>query len=245
MGAKVSVEVSETDILNDIMTNVIIQNSAQCSNSTVIEQTLKFGDIKTKNCARTVISGISQSADVKVNTACLQESKYEGELLNGINAELDKLTDEKTNGLTLGAKGEFEQEITKIKNDIKTTIDISSVMKCVNDAVVSQLTEVGKITIECPDGGEFIMKDMTQKIISTVVGQCIQTNESLLAISARLDAAMEKTKITDDSFMPDSGNLAISGVISCSSCISLVAMLGILAYVGTDENVLKLAEKAV
>lgn len=183
MGGKAEAK-TETNIVNEAVTNVIMSSAQNCSANNANTQELYFRDIKVKGCS-VDFSNISQDMKVTQNFSCAQDSSQNVELLNKFKSELDAKTEASLKGITTSSTK--AETITNIKNKIETNINMSSVANCVANNINQQKMEFGKIDVECAKGDRVSFNNIGQKLVATQVAKCIQSNKQVSDLSNELD----------------------------------------------------------
>lgn len=183
MGGKAEAK-TETNIVNEAVTNVIMSSAQNCSANNANTQELYFRDIKVKGCS-VDFSNISQDMKVTQNFSCAQDSSQNVELLNKFKSELDAKTKAALKGITTSSTK--AETITNIKNKIETNINMSSVANCVANNINQEKMEFGKIDVECAKGDRVSFNNIGQKLVATQVAKCIQSDKQVSDLSNELD----------------------------------------------------------
>lgn len=188
---------SISNIINKSITDTLIGNSQNCSQSNSSSQKLNISKIKTKGCPIT-ISDISQNSVSIPNFSCYSES------LNSLNFKNDLQNAVKQNAKseTSGLVGAFwsESYSSTINNnitDIETNLNLQNLSKCIQDNTAEQTLDINNIEVDCsPCYGDFCktyptselctfckggvsINNISQKILQNAVGKCIGKNTNI------------------------------------------------------------------
>ena len=170
---------TETNIVNNAVTNVLMSSSQNCTASVASSQELVFSDIKTIGCTLN-FSDIAQDANITQNFSCAQESAQSADLQAKFKTELESQTEALTKGL-FPSPSEAET-LTNLRNEVTNNINISSIASCVASAVAAQKQSYGKIEADCrgSDDKSVNFRNIKQKVTMTQVSKCIQGNAQAL-----------------------------------------------------------------
>lgn len=230
MGAQQSKSTSQTDIVSESLTNVLMKNASKCSAKSSSIQSLSFEDIESP-CPME-FSNITQSMKISTNFSCAQKSSNKSELMNQFKSQLDSAVESKTGGIggSLYSSSEADS-IAKISNKIKNNIDIQNIAECVSDNMKKQKLKFGKIkqtSKTCPVDAygtpvKMTFKDIGQAIIADEVSKCVGENENVSSAVTELDNTL-KSKTSSAVEGVDPAVLAGGSVSSLSVC-AVVAIL--------------------
>lgn len=130
MGGQQSKSTSQTDIVSEALTNVLMKNAQKCSAKSSSVQSLSFEDIESP-CPME-FSNITQSMKISTNFSCAQKGQNKSELMNQFKSQLDSAVESKTGGIGGSLYSSSEANtIAKISNKIKNNIDIQNIAECV------------------------------------------------------------------------------------------------------------------
>lgn len=224
MGAAQSKSKSMTDIVNESVTNIMVENSSLCSQSSTANQEMSFSDIKAKGCTVN-FNDISQDAKITTNFTCMQNAEQNADMANKFSAEIDKKLSAELKGLPSALISNSETEsITKVRNKITANISLSNVAKCISDSMMSQKQQFGKIDVDCTGAVDKSLnfKNISQKLISTNVAKCVQANQQVAESVNELDTILkEKQEAANKGWsLFDTSSLMVL-LIPCIICIVL------------------------
>jgi hypothetical protein len=235
MGAQMSRSISITDIVNESLTEVLLESSINCSSQTIVNQEMVFSDIKTVGCDVS-FSDISQDANISVNLACAQDTSQESDLQNKFSAKLDEKIESATSGIPIGFSASESASLTKLKNTVKNNISVKNVAECIGKTIVEQKMRFERIEAECNPGQKLTFENIRQTIISTQVNKCIQNNAS--ATKAINDYESEITKVLKSKTegVSQFAALSSSGVSSSVTAVVLFVVLGLGMAAGSAAS---------
>jgi len=195
---------TETNILNESITNVLLEISSTCkaevNNTQSVTSKRSFSNINNTTIDARYIQGIKS----KLNFSCIQNTNIENTLKDKISREIDNVIEKKTTGF--GGKSVIdasEQEIiTNLKTTITKNIDIKSLTECLVAIKNSQsiVDEVDFTNIS----GSNIDATITQKLVEEAVFKCTQSNKAITDASFELNEII-KSKTTSTSEGMDFG----------------------------------------
>jgi len=153
MGNQQSIAKAVNDIINECITNVLIENSANCVQNTSSNQEINISgiDLSGTGCSLE-FKDIGNTASINTNIMCSQANQNESELVNKIKSEIDN----KVKAALEGFAGALNsQAITdtknKIKNEIITDINIKNIINSVQNTVAKQRINMDNIRGGCPE----------------------------------------------------------------------------------------------
>lgn len=146
---------SSVDIINDIVnktvSNVLIQNSQNCSQSNTSVQEMAFSDIDVDAGCSLNLRDISQTSMSAPNFTCSSKSENSSELMAQLKSALASEAESKVSGLAGAINSESKTYIdNRVVNDIANNINMSSVSSCVQDNLQVQKMKFGKYNTSCP-----------------------------------------------------------------------------------------------
>lgn len=195
MGNTTSFSASQT--INNILTEIVIENSTSCESSAVTNQQINISNLRL-NCKKVNISGVSQNANIILDMQCFANNSNQNDLSQELANKLVSELDTKISGLNLN--NTQSTSINNIISNIVTNIKNSNFFNCVATSISSQLLNISDIEIKCgKDGeGEFNIENLTQMIVSQNVSKCMNENQTLNTLVQELDNEIEskiKTEI--------------------------------------------------
>lgn len=230
MGGQQSKVTSQTDIVSEALTNVLMKNAQECKQKSSSIQTLSFNDIESP-CPME-FSNITQNMKISTNFSCAQKSSNKNDILNQFKSQLDSAVESKTSGIggSLYSSSEADS-IAKISNKIKNNIDIQSIATCVSDSMKNQKLKFKKIkqtgnkclTDQYGNPVKMSFKDIGQSIISEEISNCIQDSANISSAVNDLD---NKLKNTTTSTLE-----GINPTILAGGSVSSICVVGIVAIV--------------
>lgn len=222
MGASVSRVKTTNEIITDVLTNIVIEFTNNCNNSNSNIQTIAFNDLEFVGCDVN-FSNISQLTNSTITTNCSQSSEAMTDVTNKAQTELQNELTSKISGLNIGLSASDVQSSNKLINDIKTNIDISSMINCITNSLNTQLQTFTKIKATCKPGQSINFDNIKQVIISNQVSDCLQTNSVVTKAANDLDTLI-KNKLSSSveglSFDIIIVIIVVVFVIICSSSVS-------------------------
>jgi len=230
MGGQQSKAKSQTDIVSEALTNVLMKNAQNCKAKSSSIQSLTISDIETP--CPFEISGISQNMKISTNFSCAQKGSNKNDILNQFKSQLDSAVESKTSGIGGALYSSSESDsIAKISNKIKNNIDISNIAKCVSDNMKKQKMGLGRIKQtgkSCPTDQygnpvKVTIKDITQSIVSDEVSKCVQDSENISSAVAELDNKLKST--TTSTLEGINPAILAGGSVSSSCVVGIVAIL--------------------
>lgn len=234
---KSSVE-NRIKVMNQIITNVVINATKSCSGAATQEQILKVkaaGDI--------VIGGdVSMQQMVALNVSCLQSNQIQANVINDIANKLTQFAKAAAEDasplpdLPWGGKSESEvKNIVNLSNQISNNIGIN--MKSTCSAMLAQSQNA-----IFESGGSFIVEEtgkigMTQS--AELLLKCIQTDDATVKLANKLANAVGQegeAKVTETiPLMPSPGlfgdlfgglgDWLLYGAIGVAVVIALIVLL--------------------
>jgi hypothetical protein len=186
MGNQLSSTTQSSNILNKVLTDIIITNSINCEQNDINFQTINIGDITAENC-NVEISHINQSIKLLRNINCASTSLSEIDLKNELKNKLNQKLKEEI-GLAMGLFNVSDtNQLSEINNEIISKIDVKNTLNCISNKYNNQMINIENIQLTCRNGGSLKISDIQQSIISNTVSNCIQENETLNKLSTQLD----------------------------------------------------------
>lgn len=188
MGASQSTVKSVTDIVQEATKDVVMANSAQCSASSGMSQTMRIRGLKAgRNCAID-ISKMGQKLKLEVNLNCVQNQGNSADLQTKFESKLDeKIKNESEAGLGL-SNATVEQK-KAMSQKIKTNVKMSNVASCLASTFGKQEILIEDLeTGDCPDPitlaianllgmnvkSGITVKDIQQDAVVKTTAKCVQ-----------------------------------------------------------------------
>lgn len=173
MGAQESKTVAVNNITQEAITDVMMESSQECSQSSNNNQTMKFSDF---NCGGNFnMSGINQKSEIKQNFTCAQDTNQSTDLQAKLQQELKNKLEAATSGIGIGYNSSQSEAYNNISNKIVNNINIKNTAKCMSDAMQNQSLIVEKINAR----GDCNINNISQQIVGDLVSNCTQSNKAL------------------------------------------------------------------
>lgn len=230
MGASSSRAFSATDVVNECITNVSMNNSNSCSSTNSLGQDLSIRDITIIGDCPLNISGISQNAKLNANFTCLQDSNNSASLKNQLATQLDQKMKASLEGLNLNLSSSAEVEAyTQIRNNIVTNVDFSNLSSCVASNIAAQKMDIGGFKMQCSSSGAGInISDIKQMVALTSIAECTQKNTSLV------DAINNLQTIVDQKLEAENSGLSTAALMAGLLVIILIVVAIICVSMGLN-----------
>ena len=228
---------NDTSTTVKAVSNVMMKNSAKCSQNTNISQVMTLPELILIGCDAN-ISDISQEVKMETKMQCIQKITNTANLRNDIKKELENMTENKIDSLSTGSVN--TDNINNTILEISNTIDIDSLLVCTQDSVIKQVLDAKPITAICNKGGKFSMSNIKQSVISKNVAKCIQNQKSIAEAATKLDEQItNSTKNKMEGLLGSSGSGSLSALFAspmmslfvvciislCSVCSSMLPLL--------------------
>jgi hypothetical protein len=152
-------------VLNDIQEDISTSSSNVCSNVSSNVQTIRIGNIKSRNCP-VIMENVTNSTTSSISANCIQSSEFKNMMNDIVNDHLNKL---RSTGDTKTAD--------QINSAIKTNVNVSQLSSCMATSFNNQAISFGDIEIEnCPPGGSITFSNIGNSLVSNFMSKCIQTD---------------------------------------------------------------------
>lgn len=244
MGNAQSISDNIYDTISRSLTNILIQNSQECSNNEVVEQTLKISNIKAPKGCSLSFEGISQSAVLIPDVTCGMTTENKGQLISKLKDDLQLQARAKLSGIGGAINSQsISRIVNKLVNDIAVNIDIQQISKCVSQHIAKQRLSIENISTHCPtycsdvslcNGFDCDMslcttsfKNISQSILLATVSKCVSQSTNLHNVVNEASTKLFAENISDlVGWNPTSASTAsLSVVFSGVVCLCLVAGL--------------------
>jgi hypothetical protein len=199
MGASQSKVTKKSDIVNSVMSNVMMESSQQCTAESSAKNVMSFSDIKTKGCA-VKFSNISQEMLIETNFTCSQDAGTSNDLTSQFNTKLNEELNAKLSGLggALVTNAEVDS-ITNLKNQVTNNINVKQLASCMSKNMADQKLEFGKYELDCtglaPPENIVSFDNISQRLVSTQTAKCLSAQKNVAEAAAKIDAFFD-TKAT-------------------------------------------------
>jgi hypothetical protein len=229
MGAQQSSARVKTDVVNKIVTDIIMSSTANCTANTEATQTLSFSNIKTVGC-RVDFSNISQEMDVAQDFSCVQENSKDADLQNALKTKLEAAADAATEGQPiLSVANSRSVVVSKSIADVVNKVNISSISNCIAKAVAAQLLTIGKIEMDCSgmDDPTLTFNNIKQKLTLAQVANCTQNDEQASAAISKFENDL-KGKSTSSVLGITEATSIVASIASC--CVLMLLIVAIMYF---------------
>ena len=230
MGAAFSQSFSSSNILNECLTEILLQNSINCSLAQNTNQQLTFKDMTFSGCDVN-FNNISQSAILSANLACAQDTTHAAHLQSKFENALNKKLESAIKQLNLGLNVSQSAAITNLKNVIKNTVSVTNIAQCIGKTIANQKQTFSKINFRCNAGQTINFQNIKQEIISSNIANCTQTNDSITKATNELDNIIKEALISKIEGI----NPVLSGIGMLSSFIPILIIVCV-AIGASDSN---------
>ena len=219
---------STSEVVNEIIANVTVENIKSAANNIQQTQELKIkkvrGDVN--------ISDIDFSQYATIDTQAIQNSENMTDLKNEMYMELMNQAEAKSSGLLSAVGGSKSKTETYVKNAIDNNIKQSTVQDCVSSIMQKQSLELEDI-----EGNVTIQAVKLDQMASSSL-QCLQSSKDVVALSNELGAVVDSSAsaITEDPITKVAGGIGsvLGGVGDMFGnpifWIVALILLGVAAY---------------
>lgn len=191
---------SISNIINKSITDTIIGNSQNCSQSNSSSQKLNISKLKTKGCPIT-ISNISQNTQSAPDFSCFAKTLNTTDFTNDFKNNIKQNTKAETSGLAGAIWSEaYSSTINNNITTIENSLNLQNLSQCIQDNTAEQIANINNIEVDCsPCYGNFCktyptsemctfckgginINNFSQKVLQTAVGNCTANNSSMQKI---------------------------------------------------------------
>ena len=232
MGAAFSQSFSSINILNECLTEILLQNSNNCSLQQHTNQQLTFKDMTFSGCDVN-FNNISQTTNLSANLACAQDTTHAADLQSKFENALNKKLESAIKQLNLGLNVSQSAAITNLKNVIKNTVSVTNIAQCIGKTIANQKQTFSKINFRCNAGQTINFQNIKQEIILNSVAKCTQTNETVIKATNKLDNIVKEAIVSTIAGI--NPFMASLGMMSSLIPIMIVACILLYMYEGTNE----------
>lgn len=261
MGNQRSNAESMTEVLNEAITNVMMESSSKCGQDTSLIQQINVSGVTVENCTDNYIGDISQESMQTVNFSCANDAKNESELLSKLKAEIDQASEAAVSGIGGAINSESNSAtIANVKNLVENNINMKNMSECISNTIAEQTqnykdlkfkcTMPGYCQTGCPPGfqcdmskcnSKFELRNLSQNLVQQAAATCTAKSENLTKIINDASA-----KIEQDTTAENKGwDPAMASLMSAiPSILSVCVVLSILFFLmqGGDEKIINIAE---
>lgn len=209
--------VTESNIVNKVVSDMLIDISNQCASQTGVSQTITFSGI---HCGGDVtFQNITNTIDLKSNFTCASAQNIDSALLNDFKNKLDQTAQAQAGGMGKASSANISNLTTEISNNL----DIKQLSTCLS----SNLTEQAIQTSDVLCGGNFTAKDISNKLTLEVANKCINQQKTVANLSSQLDAQVKQEA---------SAKTSMIGSLSSSSSCMIILIIMLIAYMSLQQN---------
>lgn len=184
---------NSTDILNEAITNVLMQNSMNCTQAVDTTQIITIKNIDINKCTNVNIGNIDQTANLSPNLKCAQQTQNSADIMSKISDEIKQKAESVIKNIPVASKTDAEN-IAKITNLVENNIDIVNIVNCAQQTTARQITNIEGIKVTCPDsGGTFSINGIKQNIIANGVVDCNSKNENTVKVTNDMQALIDQS----------------------------------------------------
>lgn len=217
-----------SDVVNESVASVLMQNTASCLQTTDTTQVLSIKNIQTDGCALSV-SDVSQQTFAMPSSKCMQQAANDANLSQMLKSTIQQKMKEEMKNLSFG-DSQSSENYNRTLNEVASSVNINNVMSCVQQTLSKQLMELGDFTLKnCPtkkvvtiakDGTRtetdepipVEIKNLSQTIIAQASQDCSSANQNTAKLVNQLDQILSQTTtIANDGWDP-LGFLSILGI---------------------------------
>lgn len=264
MGNQTANAESITEVVNQAVTNVIMESSSKCGQDTSSVQTINVSGIKA-TCKKNIFSDISQESMQAVNFSCAIDGKNEAELMSAFANKLDQAAAAKVSGIGGALNSESNSKVVAdIKNQIINNINMKNISECIQKTVSEQTQNYTNLTFDCkeglpvycnkgcPDGYTcdfslcadtiFEISKISQNLVQKAAATCVSKNENLSKV---INTASSEIKQISEATTKGIDPTMISLISAIPSILFVCIVLSILYFLmqGGDEKILNIAKE--
>lgn len=191
MGNQQSTSVTRTDILNEIVTDIVVSARQACDSGSVNIQDINISGISADGCDL-MVSDINQNSVAQSTLDCTSKQDLMGDLSSKLTEKLDQEVKSETSGLSgaLNSKA-TSVALARLVASVKKSIDIDVLSSCLLENLNSQKISVSDL--KCKDGGKITIKNLNQAIVGGAVQNCFSEQSSVLKVSDEVDRVFSQS----------------------------------------------------
>jgi hypothetical protein len=233
MGQTKSKSVAVAEVINSIVTDIIVSNEQKCIVDNKNIQNMSISNIRVDGC--NLVIGANQTIELNSEVNCIQKLKNTADMTTDFATQLDANINSKVEG-GLGKTSTSNTTISKNLTLIKNNIDISSISTCITESLNQQNLEIKKIQVKCykwqtPAERVVDMSNIKQKIIQNQVVTCMQDNTIVQDAAAKIDTELKsrtKSKVSGMTIGLGLGGAGGTGSSSSSSSMCLILIIALV-----------------
>lgn len=226
---------TKNDIVKESITNVLNKVTSSCTAVSSNTQTNAGNSLTISGLTNSKVSiSVLQDISSKLNAKCIQQNVSMTDLTKQIEDELTSKVNDTSSGLFSG-KAFSSTDITELntlKSSVVSNINIQSLTECLSTSS-NQQSNLDNVVKILDSSGVDLNIDTTQKIISEVVNECIQSNQALSKASDALNSKLDSLVDTSSKGVDVNGivNSIADTFKSAFSAVSTPLIVGIIASV--------------
>jgi hypothetical protein len=246
MGNQQSIATTITDVTNNAVNNVLINNTQSCNQANALSASQNFEGIKANNCVLN-FSGIHQNITNASNLSCMQEANVEIMLKNDLQNELNQQAQAAIKGTTLNLNSQsISDAVAKIYNGITNDTDIRNTSNCISSNLLSASQDVKNINLSCPYCEDCLnannydsskcdklcnvnFSNFTQNLVNNASSSCIAKQDSIQNVINELATSLTQTNTAQTGMNMELVLFLILGIM----------ILGLVIYIIFSNNVEK------
>lgn len=221
MGNLYSIEksVTESTVVQQTITNIIIDLTSSCSQNQAINASIKISDIV---CPGDItISNIKNNIDTKITMLCNSSQEIETRIKENLQNDLKQTVDQKvgsTAGLILSAsdKTQINNLITEITNNFNYT----AVSQCLQQSSINAKVEIEKLVC----GKSMTITDISNNIYGSIAQQCVLNQSNITTADQKLTAKVKQVQSSANAMMAFSSSMCMSSVLLIAVAIVAITI---------------------
>ena len=253
MGNQQSTTSTITNVVNDSLTNVLMDSSQTCGQNNTAIQNMNFSNIHPGAGCNLDFSGISQTSIQTPNFTCSTNSNNDSQLAAQFATQLQQQSSAAISGIPGAINNQaVSNAVTNVQNTIKNNIHVSQVASCVQNNLAQQTQNFTNITPQCPaycnngcPAGNICdmskcttnFNNINQTLTQNAVTSCLSANSAVnKAISSAASDIATATTASNTGFLNiDTIFSSLSGsylyvIIACViCCLAIVISSGVFA----------------
>lgn len=221
-GASETVSTIDSDVVNKIITDIVVDNAQLCDRNGSIIQ--KINTCKSANTVN-IPNGIKQKAAIVLLAQCAQDaqasSKISNDIANAVSAAASAGSASGAGLLFNGAVSNSADITTKVNNEVKTTIKNITTQSCNVTTGVDQSVDI------C--GSNINIGGIEQSAAIQISGGCDQISKQINDLSTSLSSSIQATA--------SSGTNLMAGIVAIVFLFVIMAIIAAVIYnSGNDQQ---------
>lgn len=253
MGNQQSTSKTVSNIVNKVVSQVLVQNSSQCAQNNSSTQSISISNIQADKGCTLDFKNISQKSVQTPNFTCSSSTDNSAALQSTLASALKQEAASQVSGLAgaLNSKS-TATTLTNLANDISNNINITNVSQCVQNNLASQNLEITGVKASCPsfcndgctpgnqcDMGRCTIRfeDISQELTQQAVANCLSSNSNVSSAISKASTELQQATVSknegiDLAKLADTVFKGISRVISSAFLFPALVILGVLILLG-------------